>query len=100
MNYKAFCNELEREVTIYEVWELLNGKALFNKTLTFKCVDPDCGAQLIVRNCFGHRRPSDASFRLKSLERHTIKCTYIRQLRAEKKQEKLSNSNFNFMYMY
>ena len=50
---QAYCLELERIVTIDEVWELTFGKNRLNQELTFQCSVEGCGARMIKRSIAG-----------------------------------------------
>ena len=66
---QAYCLELERIVTIDEVWELTFGKNRLNKELTFQCSVEGCGARMIKRN-FNSWGSYGATFRRYPREKH------------------------------
>jgi hypothetical protein len=84
-NCKAFCHELGRDVTAAEVWELMFGANRYKKAMTFKCPNPDCSAQFIIRNCYAYSSPSYASFRLYPRSMHIPNCPHAKNPAPKKK---------------
>lgn len=85
MYQKAYCQELERDVSGKEVWELLYGERPVKKSLNFRCPDKNCGARLILRNCYPYVSCYETRFRLYPRSIHKPDCSYMKNLKEQKK---------------
>ncbi|QAA33540.1 hypothetical protein [Clostridium manihotivorum] len=72
---KAFCENLGRAVTPYEIREMYldeDSEHYMKKDLSFKCLDKDCRAELVPVGVYKQRRSKRAiHFRAKSVKEHT-----------------------------
>ena len=73
----AWCPELGRQVTAREIWHFMFGDDVINTELSFQCIDVDCRARLILRNCQPYMSATYAQFRLYPRARHHHECSYI-----------------------
>ena len=73
----AWCPKLDRIVTASEIWNLLFGEEENDTELSFYCIDIDCRARLILKNCYAYMLAIEAQFRLYPRSRHQRDCSYM-----------------------
>ena len=82
----AWCLEFGRVVTSSEVWNLLHHDNDREHPSTFMCIDPNCRAKLILKNCQPYLIPEETKFRLAPCNSHHYLCQYYQEQRVLKKK--------------
>lgn len=76
LNWYAWCHELKRDVSANEIWNLFYGENGIMTPLTFACIDENCRARMILKNCQPYMMSTEAQFRLYSKAKHYPACSY------------------------